>query len=104
MGELRNLVAKPENNGRQAHIKSFIDDIQKYEVMLMSRKTVKVKRENLASEPKKASGREVEVAVMVVMPDSMWSLRSSETKSTSAHNIGETTCSIFSSPEWFRYW
>jgi len=57
--ELRNLVAKPENNGRQGHIKSFIDDVQKYEVMLMSGKSAKVKRENLAIVQSKAKPKTI---------------------------------------------
>jgi len=45
--ELKNLIAKPENNGRQGYVKSFLEDIQKYEVMLLSGNVVKVKPENL---------------------------------------------------------
>lgn len=53
--ELKDLVAKPENNGRQGYVKSFLDDLQKYEVMLLSGNIVKVKPANLAlSSHKKA--------------------------------------------------
>jgi hypothetical protein len=30
---LQNLVSKPENNGREGFVKSFLEDLQKYQVL-----------------------------------------------------------------------
>lgn len=44
---LKDLTAKPENNGKTGDVVEYLHDVEKYKVKLDFDKTVKVKRENL---------------------------------------------------------
>lgn len=44
---LRNLVSKPENNGKKVRVTAFLEDLGKYSVQMDDGRTVKVKAENL---------------------------------------------------------